>query len=85
VVSIPHLIFGQEPFAVLWSLNGKAEEDIKRHVICRFGHDYALGGISTLEDIGLSEFPVNATHKIIKLDIEAAVISSLFKASALGV
>ncbi|KKK23173.1 hypothetical protein ARAM_002144 [Aspergillus rambellii] len=73
VVSIAHPELGHEPFAVLASLNGKTEAQIKQHVIRSFGQKYALGGVSTLEQLGLREFPVNATHKLIKADVQSAV------------
>lgn len=68
-----HPLLGQIPFAVLSSLNGKTEEEIKNHLLRTFGNDYALGGLCTLEDVGLSEFTVNATHKIIRSEVENAV------------
>jgi hypothetical protein len=48
---------------------------VKSHVLQMFGQDYALRGVSSLEQIGLYEFPVNAAHKIIKFQVETAVMS----------
>lgn len=68
-----HPLLGQIPFAVLSSLNGKTDEEIKSHLSRTFGKDYALGGLCTLDEVGLSEFTVNATHKIIRSEVENAV------------
>ncbi|EKG11346.1 AMP-dependent synthetase/ligase [Macrophomina phaseolina MS6] len=75
VISISQPLLGQIPFAVLSSLNGKTEEEIKSHILRVFGKDYALGGLSTLEEVGLTEFTVNATHKIIRSEVEKAVLT----------
>jgi hypothetical protein len=42
-----------------------------------FGHEYALGGVASLKQIGLAEYPVNATHKILKLRVQEAVLEFL--------
>ncbi|KAF2137731.1 uncharacterized protein K452DRAFT_235401 [Aplosporella prunicola CBS 121167] len=73
VVAVPHPTLGHEPYAVLKSFNGKSEDDIRSHVLYTLGNDYELGGLSLLERIGLQEFPVNETHKVKKLEVEAAV------------
>lgn len=55
------------------SLNCKTEDEIKNHVRLTFGEDYALEGVLSLEQIGLNKFPVNATHKVVKFEVQAAV------------
>lgn len=74
---VPHPELGHEPFAVLSNCNGTTEDNVKSHVLQMFGQDYALRGVSSLEQIGLYEFPVNATHKIIKFQVEATVMEYL--------
>ena len=66
-----------EPFAVLSSFNGKTEAQIRDHVGTVFDKSYALGGLASLKQLGLIEFPVNPTHKIIKSEIQAAVAKHL--------
>uniref|UniRef100_A0A093W0F4 Putative 4-coumarate--CoA ligase 5 n=1 Tax=Talaromyces marneffei PM1 TaxID=1077442 RepID=A0A093W0F4_TALMA len=79
VVPVPHHVLGAEPFAVLSSFNGRTETQIKEHIRAEFGKDYALGGIASLKEIGMVEFPVNQTHKIIKSEIQAAVLDKFIK------
>jgi hypothetical protein len=76
-VAFPHPTLGHEPFAVLSDLNGKNEDQIKNHVLRMLGEGYALGGLSSLKQIGLQEFPINATHKIIKFEVLTAVMKHL--------
>lgn len=64
---------GYEPFAVVRSLKGVAAEDIIQHVQRCLGNEYTLSGVASLAQVGLKEFPVNATHKIIKADVEKVV------------
>ncbi|KAH8807228.1 putative amp dependent CoA ligase [Xylogone sp. PMI_703] len=77
VVPTPHHVLGTEPFVTLRSLNGKTEAQIKDHVRAVFGRDYTLGGLVTLKQLGLAEFPLNPTHKIIKSEVQAAVLKYL--------
>lgn len=74
VVPVFHHVLGAEPFAVLGSYNGKTEAQIKEHVRSVFGSDYVLGGLASLEQLGLIEFPVNATHKVVKSEVHTAVL-----------
>lgn len=81
VVSAPHHVLGTEPFAVLSSYNGKTEAQIKDHVRTVFGRDYALGGLASLKQLGLVEFPLNSTHKIIKSEVQTVVAKHLKRTS----
>jgi 4-coumarate--CoA ligase len=77
VVPVPHSTLGHEPFAVVRRLNGKTKDEIQRHVLQALGDDYAPKDICSLEEIGLGRFPLNATYKVIKPDVEAAVARHL--------
>lgn len=74
----PHHVLGAEPFAVVSSYNGKTQIQIKNHVRDMLGKDYALGGVASLKQLGLIEFPLNSTHKIIKSGVQTA-LSEYFK------
>ncbi|KAG9957812.1 acetyl-CoA synthetase-like protein, partial [Aureobasidium melanogenum] len=76
VVGRPHPTLGQEPFAILQSFNGKSESDLSAHVIAMYGPDWVLGGAIQLKTLGLETFPTNATGKIQKLDLLAALAGS---------
>jgi hypothetical protein len=77
VVPAIHHVLGYEPFAVLSSYNGMTKEQIKEHVRTVFGKDYALRSLASLKQLGLVEFPLNLTHKIIKSEVQAAVVRHL--------
>jgi hypothetical protein len=66
VVGIAHPELGQEPYAVAESFNGKTEDQVKRQVIDVFGEASAMAGACTLDQLGLSQFPLNATGKVMK-------------------
>lgn len=55
------------------SLEGIAAEDIVQHVKQCLGKEYTLSGVASLAQVGLKDFPVNATHKIVKAEVEKAV------------
>jgi hypothetical protein len=59
------------------NFNGKSESDIKGYVTRSLGAHYALGGAVALQQLGLDKFPVNATHKIMKLELERKVLQYL--------
>ncbi|KAF2017039.1 putative amp dependent CoA ligase [Aaosphaeria arxii CBS 175.79] len=80
VVPAPHRVLGAEPFAVVDTSKMATNEQIKDHIRAILGRDYALGGVVELKQLGLVDFPVNATHKIIKTDIQSAVARYLQKA-----
>lgn len=79
-----HHVLGAEPFAVLSSYNGKTEAQIKDHVRAVLGRDYALGGLALLKQLGAVDFPLNATHKIIKSEVQTAAIQYLQRISREG-
>ena len=66
VFGIPHPELGHEPYVVAESFNDRSEDEIKKHVTDVFGEASALVGACTLEQLGLSQFPLNATGKITK-------------------
>ncbi|KAF2691139.1 putative amp dependent CoA ligase [Lentithecium fluviatile CBS 122367] len=82
VVAAPHPVIGAEPFAVVDSFANASAEQIKEHIRAVLGRDYALGGVACLKQLGLVEFPVNATHKIIKSEVQEAVLKHLKRISA---
>ena len=77
VVAVPDEVLGTEPFAVVGSLRGKSEEDIKGRIFELFGKDYALKGAVSLEALGLTQFPIGSTGKVSKRDLLDAVSQHL--------
>ncbi|KAI1267866.1 acetyl-CoA synthetase-like protein [Xylariaceae sp. FL1019] len=91
VVAVPSLITGDEPFAVLGELQGHCESKIREQVVKILGASYALGGIATLQQLGLAAYPVSATYKVLKGEVQKCVlgvgregIGSSFSISDLG-
>ncbi|CAI6332009.1 unnamed protein product [Periconia digitata] len=79
VVAVAHPVLGAEPFAVVSRFSTASAKQIKDHTRSILGRDYALGGVASLQELGLLEFPVNATHKIIKPVVQQAVVRHLKK------
>lgn len=69
VIGVAHPTLGQEPYAVVDNMSGKSKADVKQHVTDMFGPDYAMGDVLALSELGLSEFPLNATGKILKREL----------------
>ncbi|CAK3806586.1 4-coumarate-- ligase 2 [Lecanosticta acicola] len=69
VVAWPHVTLGAEPMAILDGMHGKTQDEIKQEVLSRFGEAYTMGPIVTLKQLGLEEFPSNATGKIMKFEL----------------
>ncbi|KAI5359126.1 putative AMP-dependent synthetase/ligase, ANL domain, AMP-binding enzyme domain superfamily [Septoria linicola] len=77
VLGLPHELLGQVPFAVVEDLQGKTVEELKREVLDKFGKDYVLEGVATFQELGLKEWPLNATGKIMKLELVPRVTEYL--------
>ncbi|KAK8076019.1 hypothetical protein PG994_003291 [Apiospora phragmitis] len=78
VVPVPHHVLGAEPFAIIGSYHdGKSEAQIKKHVREALGRDYALAGLASLKQLGLVEFPLNQTHKVIRSELRSVVLKYL--------
>ncbi|KAK5745673.1 hypothetical protein LTR17_001172 [Elasticomyces elasticus] len=70
VIATPHSQLGQEPFAILKARSSKSEEEIEAHVVTMFGREYSLAGVASLVDLGLQDFPLNSTAKILKFELQ---------------
>ncbi|KAK9784087.1 putative Acyl--CoA ligase [Seiridium cardinale] len=84
VVAIPDPVHGQQPFAILTALDQNSSHDIRNQVVRLLGTEYELGGIVSLEALGMTAFPVNDTQKIIKPQIKEAVQSYINRVGAGG-
>lgn len=69
VIGVPHPILGQAPCVVVKSLGPTTKEAVRNHVLEIFGPDYALGDVLTLKELGLEDFPINITGKILKREL----------------
>ena len=77
VLAWPHQTLGEVPFAVVESLNGRTAEDVREQVLQTFGKDYALEGVVTLAQLGMEQWPLNATGKIMKLELAPKIAQYL--------
>lgn len=85
VIGIPHPTLGEEPFAVIESLDkGVDAADLETLIVDMFGKEYALGGVLTLAQLRLSEWPLNATGKVLKLELKEAALVLLEKGRCMG-
>lgn len=50
---------------------------MKQEIIDVFGPDSALGGVASLKELGLDEFPLTVTNKIMKRGLEGPVAEFL--------
>lgn len=51
-------------------------------VVEHLGPDYPIGKVFTLEELGMQEFPVNVTGKVMKIELRQAVEVLLSRASS---
>ncbi|KAI0145389.1 acetyl-CoA synthetase-like protein [Xylariaceae sp. FL1272] len=74
VVAVPSPTTGYEPFAVLGELQRATESQVREQVVRTLGASYALAGIATLQQLGLAAYPVSATHKVLKGEVQKCVM-----------
>ncbi|KAM7212988.1 hypothetical protein V8F06_011642 [Rhypophila decipiens] len=66
---------GEKPYAVLkeWP-HGISKDEIVKHVGETLGEKHSITHVVSLRHVGLDRFPVNATHKIVKLEVQKALL-----------
>lgn len=80
---MPHETLGQVPFAIVESLaTGVDKPNLEQVIIDKFGAECALGGVLTLDDLGMSTWPLNPTGKIMKITLKEAVQKRSKKSTA---
>lgn len=73
VIGWPHPVMGHVPLAIVEDLNGKTVEQIKEEIIKMFGQEYALEDVVSLEQLGLQQWPMNLTGKVVKTELMTKV------------
>ena len=72
---MPDEIDGEAVVAVVESADAvEAQEAIKAYVVRSLGKDYALSELYTLADLGMRQFPLGPTGKILNLALKKAVL-----------
>ncbi|KAK4208430.1 hypothetical protein QBC37DRAFT_296761 [Rhypophila decipiens] len=66
---------GEKPYAVLkeWP-HGMSKDEIVKDVEETLGEKHSITHVVSLSQVGLDRFPVNATHKIVKLEVQKALL-----------
>ncbi|KAL4989984.1 hypothetical protein BDW68DRAFT_195133 [Aspergillus falconensis] len=85
VIGVPDVDDGEKPVAVLMSLPATVQDNkdgihaettkqaIIRGVPAHLGPDYILGGVYTLEEVGLADWPLNSSAKLDKRALRGLV------------
>jgi len=63
-------------------MGSKTEAQIQQHVLDLFGKDYALAGAVGLQQLGLEDFPLNPTGKVMKIELQKHVDAYLLEKRA---
>lgn len=79
MIGIPSPLYGENPTAILSSLCGNTVQELKTQVVEKLGKAYEIGDIFTLEELGMQEWPLNASGKIIKHVLKEVVVKYLEK------
>ena len=59
------------------ALENHTREEIAQEVVAKFGEEYAIGGVLTLEELGFTEYPTNASGKMVKWKLQEAALYHL--------
>lgn len=77
VVPVPSTELGHEPVAVVSSLDGRPKVEVSAHIEGTFGQAYVLGNVLELNEVGLADWPINASGKMMRTEVQQAVLNHL--------
>ena len=76
---------GDVPYPIVARLpEGVSPGDMREHFINAVGSSYSLGTILTLEQLGMKSWPLTATGKVFKRELERAAVECMRKDPRLG-
>ncbi|KAI5203087.1 acetyl-CoA synthetase-like protein [Aureobasidium subglaciale] len=75
IFGLPNVQLGEEVVAVVSSMMGIKPQKLKDLIVEHLGPDYAIGKVFTLQELGMQEFPVNVTGKVMKIELRKVVES----------
>ncbi|EAQ82926.1 hypothetical protein CHGG_10744 [Chaetomium globosum CBS 148.51] len=85
VVALPSPMNGDVPYPIVARLpEGVSPGDMREHFINAVGSSYSLGTILTLEQLGMKSWPLTATGKVFKRELERAAVECMRKDPRLG-
>lgn len=73
VIGIPDAEYGEVPMTIV---KHQPTVDLQGVVLDKLGPDHALQSVVTLADLGLAEFPINQTGKVMKITLRDSVEKS---------
>lgn len=76
VVGLDDSKHGTIPVAVVKCSSGREglAEKLKKDSFDRLGEDYRLHHVYFLQDLGMSDFPLNATGKVVRTELQSAIL-----------
>lgn len=78
IIGLPSEKYGEVPWAIVRDISGESgEADMQKCIVDSFGQEYCLEGVLSLKQLGFDDFPINATGKVSKLDLQNAAIKFL--------
>jgi 4-coumarate--CoA ligase len=81
---VPDEYLGEAAYAVVKKRNERSKENIIELVKSSLGSNYVLDGVLTLKELGLSEFPVNPTFKVMRDVLQQSVLQALRSSNELS-
>ncbi|THY12368.1 acetyl-CoA synthetase-like protein [Aureobasidium pullulans] len=81
VIGLPNQRLGTEIVAVVSNVPKASPQELKNLVVEHLGPDYALSKVFALQELGMQEFPVNVTGKVMKIELRKAVEGVLSRES----
>ncbi|CAC9895597.1 unnamed protein product [Aureobasidium pullulans] len=81
VIGLPNQRLGTEIVAVVSNVPKATPQELKNLVVEHLGPDYALSKVFALQELGMQEFPVNVTGKVMKIELRKAVEGVLSRES----
>lgn len=76
-VGISDAEYGQKSVLVIKASNGKTDENIICNIEAHLGRKYMPDRVFTLETLGMTDLPINQTCKIVRADVQRAVVQYL--------
>lgn len=76
---------GEVPYPIVERLpDGVSPGDMREHFVNVTGSSYSLGAILTLEQLGMESWPLTASGKVFKRELECAAVECMRKHPQLG-
>lgn len=80
MIGLPSPMNGEVPYPIVERLpEGVSEGDMKEYFINAVGSSYCLGTILTLEQLGMRDWPMTTTGKVLKRELECAALEYVRK------